>query len=411
MPEFLKLQPPFQALKNFLEHLPEKPIAIETVQTVDAIRRVLAEDILAPHPLPEFPRSTMDGYAVQSANTYGASDSQPAFLKLVGEIPMGKDPQIALHKGESALIHTGGMIPDGADAVVILEQSQFISPDLVQVYKSVSPNENVIQAGEDVQTGDLVIPAGKTLRIPEIGGLMSFGITRVKVARKPLVGILSSGDEVIPVDQQPLYGQVRDINAATMSALVQESGGEVRSYGIVPDDRKKLEERAHIAFNECDVVIITAGSSASGRDMTADIIQELGKPGVLTHGVNVRPGKPTILAVCDGKPVIGLPGNPISALVVARIFVKPVIERLLGKDDKGFHPTIQVKIAANFSSAAGREDWIPVSLRKEGDGWLAVPIFFKSNLIFNLVQADALVHIPADLTGLQAGDMAAAELI
>lgn len=411
MPEFLKLQPPFVALENFLRTIPDLPVRHETIPTLQAHGRILAVDIHAPHPLPEFPRSTMDGYAVRAVCTHGTSDSMPAFFKLVGEVPMGQAPQFSIHTGEAALIHTGGMIPTGADAVVMLEQSQQIKPDEVELYKAVGPNENVILAGEDVKTGDLVIPAGRLLRTPEIGGLMSLGYINVEVVCKPSVGILSSGDEVIPADQTPVYGQVRDINTTTMSMLVQEAGGQAKSYGIVPDVPAELLRLARQAFDECDIVLITAGSSASARDMTADVVHELGKPGVLAHGVSVRPGKPTILAVCYGKPVIGLPGNPVSALVIAGIFLKPVLRKLLHQEDKDLHPTIQAKLTTNFPSVAGREDWVPVSLRKEQGNWIAEPIFFKSNLIFNLVRADALVHIPADQTGLHAGEVVAVEIL
>lgn len=411
MPQFLKLQPPFMALEKFLNAIPATQPAVETIDALQAVGRVLAEDIHSPHPLPEFPRSTVDGYAVQSAGTHGASDSLPAYFKLIGEVPMGAEPTFKVGRGEAALIHTGGMIPNGADAVVMLEQSQQVNDQDVAFVKAVGHLENVIQAGEDVQTGDLVLAHGKKLRVAEVGGMMSIGHLRVKVARKPVVGILSSGDEVVPADRQPAFGQVRDINTHTMSLLVQEYGGEARPYGIVPDVPAELERLIRRAYAECDMVLVTAGSSASSRDMTAEVIQTLGQPGVLAHGVSVRPGKPTILAVCGGKPLIGLPGNPVSATVIASIFVKPVIAKLLGSTQIDYHPFVPVTITANFPSQAGREDWIPVSLRREGGLWYADPIYFKSNLIFNLVRADALVHIPADLTGLQAGDEAQAEIL
>jgi molybdopterin molybdotransferase len=411
MPQFLKLKPPFVALDEFLMAIPSKHSQTEIIPTPQALGRVLAEDVFAPHPLPEFPRSTVDGYAVQSASTGGASESLPAFFKLVGEVPMGKVPAFDIGVGEAALIHTGGMIPNGADAVVMLEQSQSVSSTEVELLKAVGKNENVILAGEDVQTGDLIIPVGKFLRIPEIGGLMSIGKINVSVAKKPRVGILSSGDEVVPAAQTPMMGQVRDINSTTMSLLIQEAGGEPVVYGIVPDKPTELLRLARIAFAECDLVLITAGSSASERDMTADVIRELGTPGILSHGVSVRPGKPTILAVCNSKPVIGLPGNPVSALVIASIFVKPVIHKLLGQVSRDFHPAVKARVQTNFPSLAGREDWVPVSMSLTKDGYVAEPIFFKSNLIYNLVRADGLVHIPADLTGIQAGDTADVEIL
>jgi len=411
MPEFLKLKPPFEALSIFLDTLPQREVPSEVIPTVSALNRVLVKDVLAPHPLPEFSRSTVDGYAVRASDTYGASESLPAFIRYVAELPMGKDPGITIEPGTAALIHTGGMIPNGADAVVMLEHAQLVSEDSLEVYRPIGVNENVIQKGEDVKTGEKVIFSGTRLRIPEIGGLMSFGITEISVAQKPRVAILSSGDEIVAPQLKPAYGQVRDINSTTMSLIVKEAGGEPILYGIVPDDEAKLLEVTRKAFTECDAVLFTAGSSASSRDLTSQVISKLGSPGVLVHGVQVRPGKPTILAVCDGKPVIGLPGNPVSALVIAEIFVKQMVKKLLGESNKNISPTIKAYLSGNIPSQAGRDDWVPVSLFNEMGVWKAEPIYFKSNLIFNLVKADGLVHIPSEVTGLSAGTMIEVELL
>lgn len=404
MPEFLKLQPPFVALEAFLKAVPRSILASEQVDTKDALGRVLALDFYAPNPLPEFPRSTVDGYAVKAADTHGASDSLPSVLKMIGEAPMGRASARAIMQGEAILIHTGGMIPAGADAVVMLENSQLNKNRDLEVFKAVSHNENVILTGEDVNKGDLVIPSGSVIRPVEIGGLMSFGSITVEVVKKPLVGILSSGDEVISPEKTPQVGQVRDINTSTMSAVVISAGGQPIPYPIVPDSEEALASAVEQAYSECDMVLITAGSSASTRDLTSTVIARLGAPGVLAHGVNVRPGKPTILAVCGGKPVIGLPGNPVSALVIANIFVVPVIHKLLRITDLALHPSIQARLTANVASIAGREDWVPVIITETSQGMQAEPIFFKSNLIFNLVRANGLLHITADVTGIQAGE-------
>jgi molybdopterin molybdotransferase len=411
MPEFLTLKPPFIALDELLSNLPDLLPESEEINTMDSLGRVLSNDFYSPNPLPEFPRSTVDGYAVRSIDTHGSSDSIPAILKMVGECPMGKKPEMNLDSGQAILIHTGGMIPSGADSVVMLENSHLNPGNDLEVYKAVSQNEDVILMGEDVIKGELVIPTGRILRAVEIGGLMSFGYTRILVNKKPVVGILSSGDEVIPPDRKPEIGQVRDINTATMSTLVFESGGIPLAYPIVPDREELLTQAVISAYNQCDMVLITAGSSASTRDLTSLAISKLGKPGVLAHGVNVKPGKPTILAVCNGKPVIGLPGNPVSALVIADIFVRPVIRKLLGVSNKFFKPAIAAKLGANVASAAGREDWVPVELISDGPDTIANPIFYKSNLIFNLVKANALLHITADVTGIQAGESVMVSLL
>ena len=428
MPEFLRLLPPDEARALLLSHLSGPITDSESISTVSSLGRVTAEDIIAPHPLPEFPRSTMDGYAVRARDTFGATNSLPAYLNLIGEVPMGDVPSFELQSGQCALIHTGGMLPDGADAVVMLEyiqQTSKVSKDLgglvpeIEIMRAVAEGENVIRVGEDVAEGTVVLPRGRMMRPAEIGGLMALGIVQLNAVRKIRVGLISSGDEVVYPSQQPQRGQVRDVNAYTLFSLVMKSGGEGVLYGIVPDDLSALREIASRALTECDVVLITAGSSASTRDMTAAVIDSLGVPGVLVHGINTRPGKPTILGACDGKAVIGLPGNPVSALVNGYLFVVPVIEMLLGLPNDKPRPSLMARLTVNIASQAGREDWIPVKLlpihdwlsrraSEQGMGnskWNAEPIFGKSNLIFTLAAADGLLRIPPDATGISAGEM------
>ena len=225
------------------------------------------------------------------------------------------------------------------------------------------------------------------------------------MAKKPRLGILSTGDEVIHPKEQIQPGQVRDINSYTLSALVDQAGGVPVRYGIISDQADTLYSIAEKALGECDIVVITAGSSASVRDLTSQVIDRLGKPGVLVHGVNVRPGKPTILGVCDGKAVIGLPGNPVSALVIAWLFVVPLVEALLGVQQTQLTPSVLARLTVNLASQAGREDWAPVRLISENDGYLAEPVFGKSNLIFTLARADGLLRIPPDANGLNASEI------
>ncbi len=402
MPEFLTLIPPQDALQKMLDHLSPQPRS-ETAATASALGRVTFEAVPAPHPLPEFPRTTVDGYAVRAADTFGASESLPAYLKLAGEVPMGAAPAQPLNAGECLLIHTGGMLPQGADAVVMLEYTQVARSDEIEILRAVAVGENVIQVGEDIRAGEEIIPRGTRLRPADIGGLMALGVTQVLVARRPRVGIISSGDEVIPPDQRPAPGQVRDINAYTLSAAVQRAGGEAVFYGIVGDTRPEMQAAAEKARAECDMVVITAGSSASTRDLTAEILDGLGAPGVLVHGVNTRPGKPTILAVCDGVPMIGLPGNPVSALVNTQLFVLPVVSAMLGEVIRP-QPAVRARLTINLASQAGREDWVPVRLLPATDGYQAEPVFGKSNLIFTLARADGLIKIPPAANGLAAGE-------
>lgn len=403
MPEFLTLLPPQQARQTLFAHLPPASPRAESLPAADALGRVSAADILAPHPLPEFPRTTVDGYAVRAGDTFGAGDSLPAYLTLLGEVPMGAAPDVVLKAGTCALIHTGGMLPEGADAVVMVEYTQTAALPEIEIFKAVAVGENVIQVGEDVALAQQVMPAGTVLRPAEIGGLMALGITRIEVAQKPRVALISTGDEVIPPGQTPRPGQVRDVNSYTLAALVQQFGGMPVHYGIIGDHFPALQAAAQRALAECDLVLITAGSSASTRDMTAAVIQQLGNPGVLVHGINTRPGKPTILGVCNGKAVIGLPGNPVSALVNGYLFVAPLIQSLLGQLPKPL-ASVRATLTVNLPSQAGREDWWPVRLvPQEGAAYQAHPIFGKSNLIFNLAAAHGLLSIPPDATGLSAG--------
>jgi molybdopterin molybdotransferase len=452
MPEFLTLLPPDEAREKLFSHLPTpEPVsspkrASEEIDVASSLGRVTAENVTAPHPLPDFRRSTVDGFAVRAKDTFGASDSLPAYLALAGEVPMGDAPESALESGQCMTIHTGGMLPEGADAVVMLEYTQQTNPsegsetfgrlDEIEILKSVAEGENVIAIGEDVAQGQVVQPKGSLMRPAEIGGLMALGITRLRVSKRVRVGLISSGDEVIPPEKSPRPGQVRDVNSYTLAALVTKAGGEPELYGIVGDSFANLKETAARALSECDAVVITAGSSASTRDMTADVIDQLGEPGVLVHGINTRPGKPTILGVCEGKAMIGLPGNPVSALVNGYMLVVPLIERLLGGIPRP-KATLQARLTVNLPSQAGREDWWPVKLlrpernevKSKGDEaksvspstaplrssaqdeYNAEPIFGKSNLIFTLAAADGLLKIPPDATGLSAGEVVEVLLI
>ena len=417
MPEFLTLLPPEDARTLLLSHLSGPMSDSEFVEVRSSLGRVLADDIIAPHSLPDFQRSTVDGYAVRATDTHGASESLPAYLRLIGEVPMGDSAGFEIRSGQCALIHTGGMVPNGADAVVMLENAQSVQEKEIEVLRAVAEGENIIRVGEDVTLGATVLPKGSLLRPAEIGGLMALGIVQVRVVRKLQVGLIATGDEVIDPAQVPQPGQVRDINSYTLASLVENHGATARFYGIISDDFDRVQNTAVKALTECDFVIITAGSSASTRDMTADVIRSLGRPGVLVHGINTRPGKPTILGVCNGKAVIGLPGNPVSALVNGYLFVVPVLEKLLGALPRP-KPVVLARLTVNLSSQAGREDWWPVRLRhpeqsgaaSTGD-YLAEPIFGKSNLIFTLAAADGLLRIPPDATGIPAGQLVEVHLL
>jgi molybdopterin molybdotransferase len=384
---------------------------------VDAFDRVLAQAIHAPHDLPTFVRSTVDGYAVCAADTHGASNGLPAYLDVIAEVPMGAQAECTLGPGQAALVHTGGNVPPGADAVVMLEQTHRAgeplasvapsaqtpawTPFAIEVYRPTANGENCIQIGEDVRAGELILAAGHTLRPQDIGGLLAVGVTQVQVARRPRVGIVSQGDEVVPPDQAPGPGQVRDINSYTLAGFVQRAGGVPLTYPIAPDQQEALDAAVRRAYEDADLVVVTAGSSVSYRDLTANAINQLGPPGVLVHGVAIRPGKPTILAMCNGKPVFGLPGNPVSCINIFQRFVTPTIRLLLGAPEEPAS-TIQARLARNIPAASGRADYVRVRLEQRGREPWAVPVFGKSNLIYTLVRSNGVVEVPLNSNGLPA---------
>ncbi len=405
MPEFLTLLTPQEARQKMIEALSSQiMLKVETISTTEALGRVSGKEVRAPHPLPMFNRATVDGYAVRAEDTFGASESLPAYFRVVGEVPMGQETTLILGTMEAALIHTGGMLPPNANAVVMIEQTQRIAENEIEVYRAISAWENTIRLGEEVKEGEIVLPIYKRIRAVEIGGLLALGITQIEVVKKPRVGIVSSGDEVVPPEHSLQIGQVRDVNTYTLSALVRRCGGEPLPYGILPDREEALRKALSELKSGCDMILITAGSSISARDYTARVIQEMGSPGVLVHGLNTRPGKPTIFAVCDGVPIVGLPGNPMSAFVIALHFVRPLLNLLQGLPTEEIKPRIEATLTVNLNSSAGREDWIPVRILQDEQGLRADPVFGKSNMILALSRADGLICIPPAATGLTAGE-------
>lgn len=403
MPEFFNVLPPDEARAVWWAQVTHRA-GEEYVSAYAALDRVTARAIASPEALPAFRRSTVDGYAVRASDTFGASDSLPAYLSVAGEVLMGQAAAVDVAKGQAALIHTGGMIPRGADAVVMVEHTQVFAQGEIEVLKPVAPGENVLQVGEDVPPGAAVLPAGHRLQPQDVGALLALGLAEhIPVARKPRVGLFSTGDELVSPglkDLQP--GQIRDINSGTIQALCRRAGADAHIHEIVLDRPGALYEALAAALPDADLLVVTAGSSVSVRDLTSDAINRLGAPGVLVHGVAARPGKPMILAVVDGKPVIGLPGNPVSALVMFTLFGVPAIAYLMGAEmPRQAH--VRARVAVNVPSAAGREDYVPVRLLgRDGETW-AEPVFGKSNLIFTLVGADGLLKVPLNMTGLREG--------
>jgi molybdopterin molybdotransferase len=401
--EFLKLVTPEEALSRLNRNLITL-VSTETIGVEESLGRIISGDVHAPESLPSFARSTMDGYAVRAADTYGASEGLPTYLRVIGEMPMGKSSDIIIHHGEAVKVHTGGMLTVGADAVVMIENTQKADEVTIEVSRPLAPGENILNIGDDVKFGEALFISGHVLRPQDIGGLMALGITEIQVYRRPNVGIISAGDEVISPKLVPVVGQVRDINTYTIASLIKQTGAVPVSYGVIRDDAVELKKVALVGIQENDVMVVSSGSSVSTRDITASVIASLGSPGVLVHGVSLRPGKPTIIAVVDNKPVFGLPGNPVSAMVVFDLFVRPAIYRIGGCLHLPVPPVVNARLTQNIPSTTGREDYVPVTLTWVGDQYQAMPIFGESNLITTLVRADGLAKIPLDKHGLTAGE-------
>jgi molybdopterin molybdotransferase len=395
--EFFTTRTVAEALAGFR---PGRRTAAETVALADALHRVPVAPVAAPHALPGFARSTVDGYAVRAADTYGVSDGLPGYLDVVGAVRMGAAPDVTVGPGTVASMPTGGVLPPGADAVIMVEYTQEAMAGTIEVVRPVAPGDGVVRADEDAAPGAELVPAGRPLRAQDLGMLAAAGVTRVAVHARPRVTVFSTGDEVVPPDTATLRpGQVRDATAVALAAMITQAGGEPRPGGIVPDDPAALEAGLRAALGTSDMIVISAGSSVGARDETAAAVARLGPPGIWCHGLAIRPGKPTLLAECGGVPVVGLPGNPRSALVVFRLIGVPMVRRVGGCTTPPAEPVVRARLGRDLASAAGRLDVVQVRV---ADG-VATPVFGVSALLSVLTAADGYVTVPEEATGLDAG--------
>jgi molybdopterin molybdotransferase len=393
--EFFAVRTVADALAGFR---PARRTPPEAVELESALGRVPATPVTAPAPLPGFARSTVDGYAVRAADTYGASEGLPSYLDVRGAVRMGRAPEVEVDAGGAVEIPTGGALPPGADAVVMVEHTNVAIAGTIEVVRPVAPGEGIVGAEEDVAAGAPLVAVGRPLRAADLALLAAAGVTELAASARPRVAIISTGDEVVdPATASLEPGEVRDAIAIALAALVREAGGEPGPRGIVPDDRNALAQALEAALATSDAVVVSAGSSVGARDETAAVVAGLGE--IFCHGLAIRPGKPTLLADCDGVPLIGLPGNPRSALVVFRLVGIPVVRLVGGCTQPPPEPTVQARLARDLPSAAGRLDVVQVTV---SDG-VATPLRGPSALLSLLNAADGYVVVSEEATGLDAG--------
>ncbi|MBW1848452.1 MAG: molybdopterin molybdotransferase MoeA [Deltaproteobacteria bacterium] len=395
-----------KTLEQVIGYVSDFPIVgTEEISLDQALGKIIATDIISPQDLPNFSRATMDGYAVKASSTFGASEGGPAFLTIKGSIQMGDSPNFTLNPGEGAKISTGGMLPHGADSVVMIEHAEAVDDLSIEVYKSVAPGQHVIQAGEDIEKNALMISKGQPIRPQEIGLLAAFGIQTVKVFKSPVIGIISTGDEIVPIDQVPGPGKIRDVNSYTLASQIKKSGAIPVTYGIVRDDYDTLYRQCESTIQTSDMVLVSGGSSVGMRDFTTEVLSSLPDSKILVHGISISPGKPTILANVQKKAFWGMPGHVTSAMVVFETIVRPFIDHLRGNlaENKSSYVT-PARLSRNVASANGRTDFIRVKLVEKEDGIWAEPILGKSGLINSMVKADGLVEIGINIEGLNKGD-------
>ena len=404
MKTFFNVVTPEEALQTLLA---TAPVGTESLATIRCRGRVLAEDLFSRVDLPHFNRAAMDGYAVRAKDTFGASASLPAYLKVVGTVEMGKEAAQIVADGEAMRISTGGMLPPGCDAVVMVEYTEDSGSGMVEIQRGVSPWQNVIQIGDDIRKGDLVFNCGRRLRAHDLGALTGIGVASLKVFNKPIVALISTGDEIVDVTAEPAPGQVRNINQHSLAGLIEEWGGELRDYGVVRDDRDALEAMMRDALQDADLLLLSGGSSVGARDITLDAILALPGARIHFHGVSVSPGKPTLFGTACSKPVLGLPGYPVSALVIFDLFAVPLLRKLSGETQAQAgrtRKTIHAVLTTNIDSPSGREDYVRVTLSERGGRLYAAPLPNKSGAIFTLVKADGMIRIGLNQEGVEEGE-------
>ena len=383
---------------------------VETAPLDQGCGRVLARDLASPEDVPGFARSTMDGYAVAAASTFGASEGIPAMVDLAGRVEMGKEPDFDIGPNQAAVMPTGGMLPKSADSVVMVEHTEKLDDSTIEIYKSVAPLANVLEPGDDFKKSDVILQKGVRLRPQDLAVAAAAGIHELPVHARPVVEIISTGDEVVPADEKPGPGKIRDMNSHALTGLCIQSGAVPKTYGIIKDDRDALFSACEKALKECHMLLVSGGSSVGSRDHTVEIMEKMDDSEILVHGVSISPGKPTILAKIGSKAMWGLPGHVVSAMVVFHAMVDEFIGQISGCTDRGKNFPVKAVLARNVPSKQGRTDYIRVKINDSNGILTAHPIFGKSGVIRTMVEADGLIKVGINEEGLDAGAEVAVDL-
>ncbi len=392
----LTVTPLSEAIRLAGDYFGSLRTAREFVSLANALHRVLSENICSDEFVPVFNRSTVDGFAVKSSDVFGCSDSIPALLTLAGESKMGAHADFHLQTGQCAVVPTGGEVPAGADAMVIVEHTEELGGGQIAIYKPVAPGANMIMRGEDTKPGEVVLPAGRRINAADTGALAALGVTNIPVMQRPHVAIISTGDELIPPAQKPQPGQIRDVNSPLLYNAVLEAGGEPYDLGFIRDNEDSITEAVRQAAAEHDMVILSGGTSVGEKDAMPRVISNLGR--LLLHGIAVKPGKPTLFGEINGVPIFGLAGNPVAAYFLFYILVRPILFSMQGAVT--YDHQITLPISRSFPSNHGREEIVPVTVR----GGFVHPVASKSGLITTLAGTDGFIRIPRELEGLREGD-------
>jgi len=397
-----------EALQLLLKQLPASTARKIMLPLEESLGRICAEDILSPENLPPYPRSTMDGYAVRAKDTFGATEQLPAYLEVSGEVAMGEFPGYGPDPGACHGIATGGILPPGTDAVVMLEHTVSISESMLEVVHPVATGTNVINTGEDIAKGEVLLTAGHRIRPQDIGLLAGVGLANIPICRRVRVGIIATGDEIVHHGQQPPPGKIRDMNSMSLAAQVRILNAKPFFYGIAADNEENLAALLHEAKAASDIVLLSGSSSVGTRDLGEKVIARMGNPGIIVHGVAIKPGKPVIIARADTTMIFGLPGHPVSAAVSFDLFVRPTIIHLSGIAADGLpkNRIISARLMRNINSASGRTDFIRVEIRKvQNHKPEAHPILGKSGALSTMVKAHGFIEIAEKLQGLKEGEI------